>query len=180
MEIATFGAGCFWCVEAVFQRLNGVLNVTPGYCNGHSPNPTYQQVCSGTTGHAEVIQIEFDPELITYETLLEVLFHVHDPTTLNRQGADTGTQYRSGIYFHDQRQQETAEAVKARIDASDLWAAPVVTEVVAAETFYQAEDYHHDYFTKNPGNPYCQAAISPKLAKLQLRFPALLNKPAEG
>ena len=105
MEIATFGAGCFWCVEAVFQRLNGVLTVTPGYCNGQLPDPTYQQVCTGTTGHAEVIQIEFDPELISFETLLEVLFHVHDPTTLNRQGADTGTQYRSGIYFHDKGQQ---------------------------------------------------------------------------
>ena len=175
MALATFGAGCFWCVEAVFQRLKGVNHVLPGYSNGETADPTYQQVCTGTTGHAEVIQIDFTPEIISYELLLEVFFHVHDPTTLNRQGADTGTQYRSGVYYLTPEQQEAAENIKGQIEESDLWPAPIVTEILPAETFYPAETYHHDYFSKNPGNPYCNAVIGPKLAKLQTRFPHLLR-----
>ena len=175
MALATFGAGCFWCVEAVFQKLDGVNHVTPGYSNGQLADPTYQQVCTGSTGHTEVIQIDFTPEAISYEALLEVLFHVHDPTTLNRQGADIGTQYRSAIYFHNHEQQETAVTVKARIDSGDLWHNPVVTDIAAADIFYPAESYHHDYFTKNPGNPYCNASVGPKLAKLKSKFPHLLR-----
>ena len=175
MALATFGAGCFWCVEAVFQKFDGVNHVTPGYSNGHTADPTYEQVCSGVTGHAEVIQIDFTPDVISYETLLEVLFHVHDPTTLNRQGADTGTQYRSGIYYLTEEQSQLASNVKARIDESDLWDAPIVTEIVSAKQFYPAEPYHHDYFTRNPGNPYCNAVIGPKMAKLRSKFPHLLR-----
>ena len=175
MALATFGAGCFWCVEAVFQKLDGVNRVTPGYSNGHTADPTYEQVCSGVTGHAEVIQIDFTPEVISYETLLEVFFHVHDPTTLNRQGADMGTQYRSGIYYLTEEQSQLASNVKARIDESDLWDAPIVTEIVSAKQFYPAEPYHHDYFTRNPGNPYCNAVIGPKMAKLRSKFPHLLR-----
>ncbi|MBT6721724.1 MAG: peptide-methionine (S)-S-oxide reductase MsrA [Planctomycetaceae bacterium] len=175
MATATFGAGCFWCVEAVFQKLAGVDQIQPGYINGQTADPTYQQVCTGLTGHAEVILIDFQPDLISYEVLLEVLFHVHDPTTLNRQGADTGTQYRSGIYFHHEEQQRIAEAVKSRLDETDLWPNPIVTEIVPAERFYSAETYHYDYFTKNPGNPYCNAVIGPKLTKLQAKFPHLLR-----
>ncbi len=175
MSIATFGAGCFWCVEAVFQNLSGVTAVTPGYSNGHLANPTYKEVCTGGTGHAEVIRIDFDDPVISFETLVEIVFHVHNPTTLNRQGADIGTQYRSGIYFHDETQQEIAQAVKSRIDASDLWADPIVTEIVPADTFYAAEDYHHDYFSKNPTNPYCLSSIGPKMAKLSAKFPHLLK-----
>ena len=141
-EQATFGAGCFWCVEAVFQRLKGVHHVESGYCNGQDPSPTYQAVCTGMTGHAEVIRIEFDPQVISYEQLLEVLWHTHDPTTLNQQGADRGTQYRSGIYYHNEAQREAAEASKSRTDTSDLWPDPIVTEIVALNNYHLAEEYH--------------------------------------
>ena len=144
MAIATFGAGCFWCVEAVFLRLTGVNAVRPGYSNGQMKDPTYKDVCTGGTGHAEVIQIDFDETIIPFEVLVEVMLHVHDPTTLNRQGADIGTQYRSGIYYHNESQKEGAQRVLTQIDESSLWPHPIVTEIVAAEEFYPAEDYHHN------------------------------------
>ena len=174
MALATFGDGCFWCVEAVFLRLTGVNAVRPGYSNGQMKDPTYKDVCTGGTGHAEVIQIDFDEAIILFEVLVEVMLHVHDPTTLNRQGADIGTQYRSGIYYHNESQKEDAQRVLTQIDESSLWQNPIVTEIVAAEEFYPAEDYHHNYFAKNPGNPYCIASVGPKLAKLTNKFPHLL------
>ena len=173
-EQATFAAGCFWCVEAVFQQLMGVQSVTSGYSNGQTPAPTYKDICTGMTGHAEVIRIAFDPSVITYEQLLEVLWHTHDPTTLNQQGADRGTQYRSAIFYHDETQRETAEVSRTRTDASDLWPDPIVTEITALDNYHPAEDYHQNYFNLNPGQPYCAISIPPKLKKLRERFPDLL------
>ena len=146
MDKATFGSGCFWCSEAVFQRLKGVSSVQSGYSGGHMENPTYEQVCTGETGHAEVIQVEYDPELISYDELLEVFWNMHDPTTLNRQGNDVGTQYRSVIFYHDESQKGLAESYKKRLDASDIWKDPIVTEISPIETFYPAEDYHGELF----------------------------------
>jgi peptide-methionine (S)-S-oxide reductase len=166
LSTATFGAGCFWCVEAVFENLEGVHTVESGYMGGEVDNPTYREVCSGTTGHAEVIQIHFDPAVIRYETLLDWLWRSHDPTTLNRQGADSGTQYRSAIFYHDAAQCEAAEASKAA--AQKHFDTPIVTEISEAETFYPAEDYHQDYYRLNPAAPYCQMVIGPKLRKLAL------------
>lgn len=170
LEKATFGGGCFWCVEAVFQRIKGVEKWTSGYTGGKTKNPTYQEITTGFTGHAEVVQIEFDPKTITYDQLLDVFWRAHDPTTLNRQGADIGTQYRSAIYYHSEEQKEKALASKKRTDASNLWADPIVTEITKIDTFYPAEKYHQNYFNLNPGQGYCQVVIWPKLKKLGLPF----------
>lgn len=167
---ATFGGGCFWCTEAVFDRLRGVEQVVSGYAGGDVKNPSYREVCGGRTGHAEVIQVTYDPDVVSYRTLLEVFFTTHDPTTPNRQGADVGPQYRSIILYHDEAQRETAEAVKAEMDASGVWDAPIVTQVEPLEAFYRAEDYHQDYFRNNPDQPYCQVVIEPKVAKLRQRY----------
>jgi len=166
MEKATLGAGCFWCVEAVFERLDGVQSVTAGYAGGHTVNPTYDDVCTGTTGHAEVAQITFDPSTITFARLLEVFWDAHDPTTLNRQGADTGTQYRSAIFVHSPQQRATAEA--SRTAAQKQLDDPIVTEIRDLDIFYAAESYHQDYFRRNPEAPYCRFVITPKLKKLHL------------
>lgn len=170
LEVATFGAGCFWCVEAVFQRLKGVESVESGYAGGRVDNPTYKQVCSGTTGHAEVCQIRFRPSQIDYAELLEVFFKTHDPTTLNRQGADFGTQYRSAIFYHNDRQKEVAEKVKKELDAAKIWRSPIVTEIVPYRNYFKAEDYHQNYFNENPGNRYCRAVLVPKLEKFEKVF----------
>jgi methionine-S-sulfoxide reductase len=175
--LATFGGGCFWCVEAVFRELAGVLSVAPGYSGGSAETATYEQVCSGRTGHAEVIQIRFDPRRVPYATLLEVFFRTHDPTTLNRQGNDRGTQYRSVVFAHDEAQRAAAEAAIAAVDEAGVYDGPVVTQVVPFEAFHPAEEYHHDYFARNPQNAYCAAVIPPKLAKLRKAFEGLLRKP---
>lgn len=168
-EIATFGAGCFWCVEAVFQELKGVLKVESGYMGGKTPNPTYREVCSGTTGHAEVARITFDPSVISYEELLEVLWTTHDPTTLNRQGADAGTQYRSVIFYYNEEQKKKAEDSKYNV-APALWDNTIVTQIVPAETFYPAEDYHQNYYANNANAGYCQIVINPKIEKVRSKF----------
>jgi peptide-methionine (S)-S-oxide reductase len=177
--LATFGGGCFWCTEAVFLELRGVKKVVSGYTGGRSPNPTYKDVCTGLTGHAEVIQIEFDPKQITFEQLLDVFFHTHDPTTKNRQGADVGTQYRSAVFFHDEQQKEAATKVIAELDKSGDFENPIVTTLEEMKTFYPAEDYHQNYFALNSGEGYCRVVISPKLEKFQKRYKALLKKKGE-
>lgn len=164
------GGGCFWCVEAVMLPLRGVTSVVSGYANGHVVNPTYREVCSGRTGHAEVVEVTFDPEVISLHDLLTVFFTTHDPTTLNRQGGDRGTQYRSGIYVTSEAQRAVAEAVKAEITAQGIYPDPIVTEIEPLETFYPAEDYHQDYFARNPAQPYCQAVIAPKVSKLRTLY----------
>lgn len=169
-EIATFGGGCFWCLDAAFRQLNGVERVVSGYAGGRRPNPTYEQVCSGATGHAEVIQITFDPDIISYRDLLGVLFTIHDPTTLNRQGNDVGTQYRSVIFHHSPEQQRVAEEVIAELTADKVWADPIVTEIAPAGAFYPAEGYHQDYFSKNPNQPYCAAIVAPKVSKIRKAY----------
>lgn len=176
LEMATLGAGCFWCVEAVFQRLEGVQTVVSGYTGGHVENPTYKAVCSGTTGHAEVAQITFDPKIISFEEILEVFWVTHDPTTLNRQGNDVGTQYRSVIYYHHEAQKAIAEASKKAADASGLWPNPIVTEITALGTFYEAEDYHQNYFNENPNQPYCTYVVNPKVQKFKQVFHEKLKK----
>ncbi len=170
MEIATFGAGCFWCTEAVFQEFKGVQSVVSGYSGGHVDNPTYKQVSTGTSGHAEVSQITFDPESISYEALLEVFFTVHDPTTLNRQGNDMGTQYRSAIFYHSEEQKEAALRSKAEFDASNTWENPIVTEITPFEKFFRAADYHQNYYRNNPNQRYCRNIIKPKLDKVERVF----------
>lgn len=176
MEIATFGAGCFWCVEAVYQQLKGVGSVVSGYSGGEIVNPIYQQVVSGNTNHAEVCQIHFDPEQITFDELLEVFFNIHDPTTLNRQGNDIGTQYRSVIFYHSEEQKVSAENMIAQLDASGEWNDPIVTEITAFSKFFQAEEYHNDYYRSNQSQPYCRFVIKPKLDKLERLFkPKLEN-----
>jgi peptide-methionine (S)-S-oxide reductase len=169
-EVATLGGGCFWCLEAVFRELHGVQKVVSGYAGGTLDNPTYRQVCTGSTGHAEVVQIEFDPTVISYRDLLEVFFATHDPTTLNRQGVDEGTQYRSVIFFHDARQEETARQLLAELRAEEAFPGPIVTEVVPLTNFYPAEDYHQDYYTNNTEEGYCRVVIAPKLAKFRDKF----------
>ena len=164
-SLATFGGGCFWCVEAVFERLDGVKKVVSGYAGGHVDHPSYKEVCTGETGHAEVTQIEFDPAVISYARLLEIFFEAHDPTTLNRQGADEGTQYRSVIFYHNEEQRKAAEA--AKIAARKIWEDPIVTEISPLPRFWPAEDYHQDYFRNNPNQGYCSFVIKPKLKKLQ-------------
>jgi len=165
MELATFGGGCFWCVEAVFERLDGVASVTSGYAGGKKEKPTYQEVCSGNTGHAEVIQLAFDPKKISYDKLLEIFWEAHDPTTMNRQGADIGTQYRSVIFYHSDAQKTAAE--KSKSTAQWRFPAPIVTEITPLTVFYKAEDYHQDYFRNHPNAPYCAVVISPQLEKLK-------------
>jgi peptide-methionine (S)-S-oxide reductase len=166
---ATFGGGCFWCIEAVYEQIEGVLSVTSGYAGGTKPDPTYEQVCSGRTGHAEVVQIDFDPDRIGYEELLEIFWKAHDPTTPNRQGADAGTQYRSIILYHDEAQRAAAEKSKRELEASGRLKSPVVTEIKPLEAFYAAEDYHQGYYAGNPGAGYCRVVIGPKLKKLGLK-----------
>jgi peptide-methionine (S)-S-oxide reductase len=169
-QIATLGGGCFWCLEAVYDDLIGVESVVSGYAGGHVPNPTYEQVCAKTTGHAEVVQVTFDATIITFREILEVFFTIHDPTTLNRQGNDVGPQYRSAIYTHDDTQKETAEAVIAEFNAAKLWSDPIVTEVTPLDIFYPAEDYHQNYFENNPYQPYCQIVVAPKVTKFRKKF----------
>jgi peptide-methionine (S)-S-oxide reductase len=166
----TLAGGCFWCLEAAFEQLAGVISVLPGYMGGRDPRPTYEAVCRGDSGHAEVVQIEFDPAKIDFETLLTAFFTIHDPTTLNRQGHDAGTQYRSAIFFHDAGQQATVEAMIARLNGEGIWGAPIVTEVTAASTFFVAEEYHHQYFRRNPNQGYCMAVVAPKAQKLRKVF----------
>lgn len=166
-EIATLAGGCFWCLEAAFQQWRGVLKVQSGYAGGDVRNPSYREVCTGTTGHAEVVQVTFDPSQIGYRDLLEVFFTIHDPTTLNRQGADIGTQYRSAIFYHSPEQKRIAGEVIVEMTAAEVWDDPIVTEVVPLTTFYAAETYHDDYYSRNAEQPYCRAVIAPKLAKLR-------------
>lgn len=173
---AVFGAGCFWCVEAIYQRVNGVVAVESGYAGGHVENPTYQQVITGKTGHAEVIRLEFDPAVISYEELLEVFWHTHDPTTLNRQGADVGTQYRSAIFYITDEQRDTALASLRRTNDSDLWPNQIVTEVTPLVNYSTAEDYHQNYFNNNPNAGYCSVVIAPKIAKFKRDFPHLIQE----
>ena len=165
-EKATFGAGCFWCVEAVFQRLEGVQDVLPGYSGGDKDNPTYKEVCTGRTGHAEVAQITFDPTIISFDELLNMFWQSHDPTTLNRQGNDVGTQYRSAIFYHNEEQRSTAEKSKEKFDISGIFSNQIVTEITALDQFWLAEDYHNNYYENNPNQPYCRIVIKPKLDKL--------------
>ncbi len=174
-EVATLGGGCFWCLEAVFNQVQGVERAESGYAGGTVPNPTYRQVCTGTTGHAEVVQVTFDPAVISFREILDIFFAIHDPTTLNRQGADVGTQYRSVIFYHSPEQKHAAEARIAELNAAHIWDAPLVTEVVPFQAFYRAEDYHQEYFRSNPGQPYCQAVVSPKVAKFRKQFTSRLK-----
>jgi peptide-methionine (S)-S-oxide reductase len=174
-EVATLGGGCFWCLEAVFDELRGVDEVVSGYSGGFVLNPTYRQVCDGKTGHAEVVRVVFDPAVITFRELLEVFFAIHDPTTLNRQGADVGPQYRSAIFYHSPQQKETAQAVIAELNAAKVFDKPIVTEVTGVTKFYPAEDYHQEYYRNNSGQPYCRVVISPKVAKLRKNFAAKLK-----
>ena len=178
-QLATFGGGCFWCTEAVFLKCRGVLKVVSGYTGGVKPNPTYKDICTGLTGHAEVIQIEFDPSKVTFEQLLDVFFHTHDPTTKNRQGADVGTQYRSSVFFHDEDQNEATKKVIAELDKSGDFDDPIVTTIEEMKKFYPAEDYHQDYFAQNPDNPYCAAVVGPKVAKFQKRYKEMVKKDGE-
>lgn len=175
--IATLGNGCFWCTEAVFQQINGVLKVISGYSGGTMENPDYKTVCSGTTGHAECLQIEYDSEIISFDKLLEVFWKTHDPTTLNRQGNDIGTQYRSVIFYHDEHQKQTAEAYKKQLDESGVYQSPIVTEIVPASVFYPAEQYHQNYFNINGEQvPYCQLVVRPKIEKFKKTFSDLLKQ----
>jgi len=169
-ETATLGGGCFWCLEAIFELIEGVLAVRSGFAGGHVPSPSYQAVCTGATGHAEVVQVDFDPTVLPYAELLEIFFGVHDPTTLDRQGADVGTQYRSAIYTHSDGQAVTAREVLAQVDAEGPWDDPIVTEVRPLDVFYSADDYHDAYFRSNGEQPYCQVVIAPKVAKFRQRF----------
>lgn len=172
-EIATLGGGCFWCLEAVYQQLKGVQAVESGYAGGRVDNPTYEQVCEGTTGHAEVVRVTFDPDVVNYREVLEIFFTIHDPTTLNRQGNDVGTQYRSVIYFHSPQQQETAKQVIAAM--AGVWDAPIVTELSPAGTYYKAEDYHQNYFQQNPLQGFCAFVVAPKVAKFRATFSDKIN-----
>jgi peptide-methionine (S)-S-oxide reductase len=169
-DTATFGTGCFWCTEAIFEQLKGVLKVSSGYSGGHVDNPTYKDVCDGTTGHAEVVQVVYDPEKITYDELLEVFWQTHDPTTLNRQGNDVGTQYRSAIFFHNDEQKQKAEKYKAELNTSGAFKNPIVTEIAPFSKFYVAENYHQDYYNNNGSQPYCYYVIKPKMEKFQKVF----------
>jgi peptide-methionine (S)-S-oxide reductase len=176
LETATLGGGCFWCLEPIFGQLRGVIKAEAGYAGGKIPHPSYEQVCSGMTGHAEVVQIKFDPRLISYEDLLKVFFSMHDPTTLNRQGADIGKQYRSIILYHNPEQEAAARRMVERINAEKLWPRPVVTEIVPLKAYYRAEEYHQEYFRKNPGQSYCSVVIAPKVSKFRKQFGDLLRK----
>lgn len=170
MELATLAGGCFWCLEAVFEQLRGVTKVQSGYAGGHVPNPSYQAVCTGMTGHAEVVQVAFDPAVISYRDLLGVFFTLHDPTTLNQQGGDVGTQYRSAIFHHDDEQRRAAEEVVRELEAEHVFDDPIVTEIVPLPAFYPAEEYHREYYRRNQNQPYCRAVIAPKVAKLRSKY----------
>lgn len=174
-ETATLGGGCFWCLEAVYDRMEGVLGVESGYMGGHVPNPSYRQVCEGNTGHAEVVQVEFDPAVTSFREILDVFFTIHDPTTPNRQGNDVGPQYRSVIFYHSPAQRETAQAAIRDLEAQGVWGRPIVTEVREAAAFYPAEDYHRDYYANNPRQPYCLFVIDPKVRKFREKFAAKLK-----
>ena len=174
-DTATFGTGCFWCTEAIFEQLNGVLSVTSGYSGGQVANPTYKEVCTGETGHAECVQVVYEPDKISYDELLEVFFQVHDPTSLNRQGADVGTQYRSAIFYHTNEQKEKAEFYKKRLEEEKAFDRPIVTEISPATTFYKAEDYHQNYYNLNSSAPYCSYVIQPKLEKFKKAFKGILK-----
>ncbi len=169
-EVATLGGGCFWCVEAVFDELRGVSSVESGYAGGRTANPTYEQVCTGLTGHAEVVRVTFDPREVSFKEILEVFFTAHDPTQLNRQGADVGTQYRSVVFYHDERQRETAEEVIHELEAANVWDGKIVTELSPLADYYEAEPYHQEYFARNPGQGYCRVVVAPKVAKFRQRF----------
>lgn len=169
-EVATLAGGCFWCLEAVYDQVQGVIDVVSGYAGGRVRNPSYREVCTGNTGHAEVVQITFDPQVISFGELLEIFFAIHDPTTLNRQGADVGTQYRSAIFYHSPEQQAVAEAMIRQLTADKVWPNPIVTEVTPFTAFYPAEDYHQEYFANNPQQPYCQMVVAPKVAKFRQKF----------
>ncbi len=175
-DTATFGQGCFWCAEAIFERVEGVKSVVSGYAGGSVPNPTYEQVCNGNTGHAEVVQIIYDPEVISYDDLLKIFWKTHDPTTLNQQGADIGTQYRSIILYHNEKQKEKAEYYKKELDKSGAWNKPIVTQIVPFTKFYRAEDYHQQYFENNPNQGYCSFVIAPKVEKFEKVFKDKLKK----
>jgi peptide-methionine (S)-S-oxide reductase len=177
-ETATLGGGCFWCLEAVYDDLRGVESVVSGYAGGHVPNPSYDAVCAGTTGHAEVVQVTFDPAEVSFREILDVFFTIHDPTTLNRQGGDVGTQYRSAVFYHDDAQKRTAEEAIRDLEAEGVWENPVVTQVVPLTEFYPAEDYHQEYFARNPRAGYCQVVIAPKVSKFRKQYLSRLKKPA--
>ena len=175
-EVATLAGGCFWCIEAVFQKVDGVESVISGYAGGTTVNPTYQQVCTGETGHAEVVQITFDPSKISYREILEMFFSVHDPTTLNRQGVDTGTQYRSAIFYHNEQQKAVAEELIGELNRAHLWEKPIVTQIAPLDTFYPAGDYHREYFLRHPEQAYCQMIISPKVSKFRNQWAKRLKR----
>jgi peptide-methionine (S)-S-oxide reductase len=177
-EVATLAGGCFWCLEAVYEQLKGVEKVVSGYMGGHVANPSYNAVCGGHTGHAEVVQITFDPAQVSYRELLEVFFTIHDPTTLNRQGADVGTQYRSAVFTHSTEQEQTVREVIRDIEEEGVWENPIVTQVTAAPEFYPAEAYHQQYFRRNPGQGYCQVVIAPKVSKFRQKYLSRLQQPA--
>lgn len=170
MELATLAGGCFWCLEAVFEQLRGVTKVASGYSGGHVPHPSYEAVCTGTTGHAEVVQVAFDPEVVSYRDLLGVFFTLHDPTTLDRQGGDVGTQYRSAIFYHDDAQRRTAADVVKELEAEHVFDDPIVTKIEPLDEFYPAEEYHREYYRRNPNQSYCRAVIAPKVAKLRSKY----------
>lgn len=176
LETATLAAGCFWCIEAVLDDLKGVEDVVSGYSGGTTVDPTYREVCSGTTGHAEVAEIRFDPDKISFKELLQVFFAIHDPTTLNRQGNDIGTQYRSAIFYHNEEQRRIAEETIKEVEAEGVYDSPIVTEIVPFEKFYRAEDYHQEYFVNNPAQPYCTAVVAPKVAKFRQKFVSRLKR----
>ena len=178
-ETATLAAGCFWCVEAVFDDLRGVKDVVSGYSGGHKENPTYREVCSETTGHAEVVQIRFDPQVISFKEILQVFFTVHDPTTLNRQGNDIGSSYRSAIFYHSDEQKRVAEEVIKEVTAEGVYDDPIVTEITAFDKFYPAEDYHQEYFANNPTQPYCAAVVAPKVAKFRQKYVSRLKSSSQ-
>jgi peptide-methionine (S)-S-oxide reductase len=175
-ESAILGGGCFWCLEAVFVQLRGVYGVESGYAGGHVEDPSYQQVCAGTTGHAEVVRVDFDPDIISFRDLLDVFFTIHDPTTLNRQGADVGTQYRSALFYHDMDQKAAAEQIIRELNQQHIWEKPIVTEIAKFNRFFVAEDYHQEYFANNPYQPYCMAVVAPKVAKFRKHFIDRLKK----
>ena len=176
LQTVTLAGGCFWCLEAVFDEVKGVHGVESGYAGGTMPNPSYRAVCGGDTGHAEVVQVHFDPNIVSYRDLLHVFFAIHDPTTLNRQGADVGTQYRSAIFYHDDEQKQIAEELIKDLKAQKIWDRPIVTEVAPLDTFYMAVDYHQESFARNPYQPYCQAVVAPKVSKFRKHFLELLKK----
>jgi len=176
LQTATLAGGCFWCLEAVFDEMKGIVSVESGYANGHTNNPTYREVCNGNTGHAEVVQVKYDQSVISFHDLLNVFFAIHDPTTMNRQGGDVGTQYRSAIFYHDDEQKNIAEELIKSLNAQQIWDRPIVTEVTKLDKFYVAEDYHQEYFARNTFQPYCQAVVAPKVAKFRKHFLELLKK----